>query len=396
MSTIASSLPEPTADERAHSERLRRRIVEAIDAAGGMLPFDRFMEMALYEPGLGYYAAGARKFGEGGDFVTAPETSVMFSQCLARQCAEVLETFERSVCILELGAGTGIMAADILAELEALDCLPDHYYILELSADLRQRQQETLQARVPHLAQSVKWLDSLPPEGFHGVVLANEVLDAMPVKLFSKDGEETLELGVGHEDGELQWVAMVADAELDAVVTRLEQEAGGGWPAGYRSEYNARLPGWMSALSDSLTRAAVFLVDYGYPRREYYHPQRTQGTLTCYFRHHAIEAPLLNVGLQDITAHVDFTAVVEAGTAAGLDFEGYTSQAFFLMANGLEEVYAQRLAQADERERVKLSSEVKLLTLPSEMGERFQVIGFSKGLEAPLAGFSLQDLSYKL
>lgn len=396
MSIIASPLPEPSAEELGHSQKLAQRIMAEIDVREGFLPFDRYMEMALYEPGLGYYAAGAHKFGEGGDFVTAPETSAMFSQCLARQCADVLEQFERSVCILELGAGTGIMAADILAELEALDCLPDHYYILELSAELRDRQRATLREKVPHLLQSVKWLDALPAQGFYGAVIANEVLDAMPVSLFAKDASGVVELGIGHENGGFVWLARPADGAMQKEVERLEQDPGVSWPEGYRSEFNPQLRGWMAALSDSLTQAAVFLIDYGYPRREYYSEQRMSGTLTCYYRHHAVEAPLRNVGLQDITAHVDFTAVAEAGSEAGLEFEGYTSQAFFLMGCGLEQVYAKRLEEADDRQRVQLSQEVKLLTLPAEMGERFQVIGFTKGLELPIRGFSLQNLGYKL
>ncbi len=395
MSVINSTLPVPSDDERSHSRQLRELICRYIDEAEGFLEFDRFMEAALYEPGLGYYAAGARKFGEGGDFITAPETSALFAQCLANQCVEILGTFQRSVCILELGAGTGVMAADILAELERRECLPDHYYILELSADLREHQQRTLQAKVPHLAASVKWLDSLPTEGFYGVVLANEVLDAMPIKLFSKQGEGVDEIGVGHEGGELNWRVRQADAQMSERVLHLEKDAGQPWVDGYRSEFNPHLGAWMKSLEGSLSEAAVFLIDYGYPRREYYHDQRVKGTLTCYYRHHSVEAPLNNVGLQDITAHVDFTAVVEAGTDAGLEFEGYTSQAFFLMANGLDALFEAQ-AGASEKERITLSREVKLLTLPSEMGERFQVMGFSKGLKSPISGFSLQDLSYKL
>lgn len=390
------TLPEPDAVEQDHSDRLLDRIKAAIDSGEGFLPFDQYMQMALYEPGLGYYVAGARKFGEDGDFVTAPEISPLFSRCLASQCAQVLETFERPACVLEIGAGSGVMAADMLSELEALDALPDHYYILELSADLRERQREIITCRVPHLAQSVKWLDALPANGFHGVVVANEVLDAMPVSVFSYEESGIDELGVGYDDGGLVWKARQAPDALAEEVSRLKQDIQADWVDGYRSELNPFLRGWMQSLADSLSQAAVLLVDYGYPRAEYYHSERREGTLVSFYRHRMLDDALRLPGLQDITASVDFTAVAEAGVDAGLELQGYTTQAYFLMANGLEQKCQQELNGADEKKRLLLSQQVKQLTLPSEMGERFQVIGFSKNLDLHLQGFALQSLTHKL
>lgn len=389
------TLPEPDADEQEHSQKLMEKIRAAIRASNAFLPFERYMRMALYEPALGYYVAGARKFGAEGDFITAPEVSPLFSQCLARQCAEVLETFERPACVLELGAGSGIMAADMLAELERLDALPDHYYILELSGELQQRQRETLESRVPHLARSVKWLESLPPSGFHGVVVANEVLDAMPVCLFDKARDGFREWGVAIEGDGLAFQQRPVNDHQQRVIAELEREARSEWPVGYRSEWNPQLKGWLQALADSLTQAAIFLVDYGYPRSEYYHEQRREGTLLCFYRHRANEQPLSYPGLQDITASVDFTAVADAGVQAGLDLAGVTTQAYFLMNSGLESLVAAAM-DSDTKAQLRVSQQVKQLTLPSEMGERFQVIGFTKGLDLPLRGFSRFDLTHKL
>lgn len=390
------TLPEPTAVEQEHSLKLQGRLFEAIDSGDGFLPFDRYMEMALYEPGLGYYVAGARKFGESGDFVTAPEISPLFSQCLAVQCAQVLEPFEWPACILEIGAGSGVMAADMLSELEALDALPDHYYILELSADLKERQQTTLQERVPRLIQLVQWLDALPQDGFHGVIVANEVLDAMPVSVFSYGEDGVQELGVGRDADALTWKARDAGEALTSEVLRLKADAGYEWSDGYRSEVNANILPWLKALADSISQGAVLLVDYGYTRSEYYHSDRSEGSLVSFYRHRMVDDPLRFPGLQDITSSVDFTAVAEAGESVGLELQGYTSQAYFLMANGLEQKYQQALVDSDEKKRLMLSQQIKQLTLPSEMGERFQVIGFSKNVDLQLQGFTLHSLTHKL
>jgi SAM-dependent MidA family methyltransferase len=390
------TLPEPDAQAQAHSKKLQQRIEEEVIAEGGSLPFSRFMQMALYEPGLGYYVAGARKFGAQGDFVTAPELSALFSQCLARQCAEVLEQFERRACILELGAGSGVMAADMLAELEGLQALPDHYYILELSPDLRQRQQTLLKERLPHLFASIRWLDSLEGLELHGVIIANEVLDAMPVQSFAVLEKGIHERGVSFANGAFVWQDAPVEGEgLREQVENLRGSYGTEWPVPYYSEINPQLPAWMQRLSEALAEGAMFLIDYGYPGSEYYHPQRHQGTLLSHYRHRSTEDPFFWPGLQDITASVDFSAVAEAGEAAGLTLAGYTNQANFLMANDLDVLFMER-SNSTLQERLELSQQVKVLTLPAEMGERFQVIGFTKALDLQPRGFSLRDFSHRL
>jgi len=365
-----------------------------IEAAGGVISFARYMELALYAPGLGYYAAGARKFGEGGDFVTAPELSPLFSRCLARQCLQVLDGLGTGA-ILEFGAGSGVMAADILAELERLGALPTAYHILELSAELRARQQQTLAARVPHLLERVVWLDRLP-DAFAGVVLANEVLDAMPVHRFCVEADQDFELYVGWEDGDFVWRrGPVSDGRVAARIVALRGLLGAELPERFESEINLAAEDWMRSVAAVLHSGMVLLIDYGYPRREYYHPQRVGGTLMCHYRQRAHPDPLILAGLQDITAHVDFTAVAEAAVETGLEVAGYTTQAHFLLACGLDTAMAEP-AGDDLVRHMELTAQVKRLTLPSEMGELFKVLALTRGFDAPLLGFSLRDLRDRL
>ncbi len=385
QSASAHELPPPSAEALAHSERLAAQIREVIAAAGGRLGFDRFMELALYAPGLGYYSAGSRKFGEDGDFVTAPELSSLFSRCLARQCHEILSGLKGGD-ILEFGAGSGVMAADILAELEQLQCLPERYFILELSAELRARQQETIGQQVSHLVERVVWLDNLPPVGFRGVVLANEVLDAMPVHRFRIQAGKPRELYVVLEGDGFALSEEEPGEELAAALARLPQLE---FADGYESEINLRAEDWVHSLGDFLEQGVVLLIDYGFPRREYYHPQRSRGTLMCHYRHRAHDNALLLPGLQDITAHVDFTAVAEAALEAGLSVRGYTSQANFLLANGLTELLNE--AQGDVRQQLSQAAQVKRLTMPGEMGELFKVMALTRGWDRPLQGFALRD-----
>lgn len=382
----AYELPTPSAEALAHSERLAALIRKEIATAGGRVGFDRFMELALYAPGLGYYSAGSRKFGEAGDFITAPELSTLFSRCLARQCAEVLAVINDGA-ILEFGAGSGVMAADILAELAALESLPTCYYILELSAELRIRQQETLREKVPDLAARVVWLDGLPEAGFRGVVLANEVLDAMPVHRFRIRNGAPLELYVVQEGEGFTLQEGEPGEELAASLAKLLRQTD--LAEGYESEMNLRAEDWVRSLADFLDQGVALLIDYGFPRSEFYHPQRNRGTLMCHFRHRAHDDALVVVGLQDITAHVDFTAVAEAAAEAGLSVRGYTSQANFLIANGLTGLLSE--AQKDVREHLTLAAQVKRLTMPGEMGELFKVMALSRGWDRPLQGFSLRD-----
>ncbi|MEJ1355375.1 MAG: SAM-dependent methyltransferase [Candidatus Sedimenticola sp. (ex Thyasira tokunagai)] len=390
----ASKLPAPEGEALEHSERLTAVIRREIEAAGGRLPFDRYMELALYAPGLGYYTAGSRKFGEGGDFVTAPEISPLFAQCLARQCVPLLERLG-GADILEFGAGSGALATDLLIALEQLGSLPEHYFILELSPDLRARQQETLASRAPELLPRVEWLDGLPESGFRGVVLANEVLDAMPVQRFRIADGEVSEQMVGWEDDHFvtQWAAS-ASAELTGAIVPLAEHLAFD-PDDYESEINLRAASWLQALGEVISAGAVLLIDYGYPQAEYYHPQRDRGTLMCYYRHQTHPDPLILPGLQDITAHVDFTAMAEAAQKAGFSVAGYTTQTYFLMGCGLDQLVAAS-DPSDVATHMALVQGVKRLTLPAEMGERFKVLGLTRDLDVPLAGFAMRDMRERL
>jgi len=395
--TVATELPALTPDEAAHSERLAACVAAAIARAGGWISFAEFMRMALYEPGLGYYSAGARKFGAAGDFVTAPEVAPVFSRCLAVQCAEVLRELGPGASVLELGAGSGAMACDLLLELERREALPACYAILDVSADLRERQRETLAAAAPHLLDRVRWLDRLPQAPFDGLVVANEVFDALVVERFVMRGQRVMALGVAHDaaGGRVRLDERPAEPRLEGAVRRLEAELGRALPDDYASEINLQLSDWLQSIAAGVRRGVLLFVDYGLPRREYYVAERSRGTLLCHFRHRFHDDALARVGLQDITAWVDFTAVAEAAQAAGLDVAGFTTQAHFLIGCGLEEFVA-HVGDLDLVERVNLSRQAMVLTLPGEMGERFKVIALAKGYDAPLRGFGVRDLRHTL
>ena len=367
-------------------------IREQLAQGGGWLSFERFMELALYAPGLGYYSAGAAKLGAGGDFVTAPEVSDLFSRCVARQCAQVLGITGGD--ILELGAGTARMAGVILEELAAAGRLPERYAILEVSADLTQRQRAHV-AQLPQvLRERVVWLTQLPSSPFTGVMLANEVADALPCRRFIRSGSGVQELGPALDaSGKLADAAAAPDAALVNECLRLFAELEVPPPQGYVSEVCLRADAWIASLADVLGRGALLLLDYGLPRRHYYHPQRHTGTLRCHFRQHVHDDPYINVGLQDITAWVDFTRLAEAGLTAGLEVAGFATQAAFLLASGIEAMAGEATGDA---ERVRLAGEARRLMLPEEMGEAFKALALTRGLDAPLLGFALQDLRYLL
>lgn len=381
------SLPRLDSEQLEQLEKTRSAIADAIRTAGGAIPFDRFMELALYAPGAGYYVNGAHKFGEQGDFVTAPEISPLFSQCLANQCAAVLA--ESGGNILEFGAGAGVMAVDLLEQLERLGPLPGRYQILELSAELRARQRETFAKRAPALLQRVEWLERLPEPPWDGVVVANELLDAMPVSRFRRGDAGWQESYIEMEDGRLNEHWRKASSRLSEPLDTLQARLGP-FPVGYVSEINLRLEPWFRALAGFLHRGAVLLIDYGYTERGYYHPERDRGTLICHFRHRAHDDFLALPGLQDITANVDFSAVAEAGVNAGLTLAGYNSQSRFLIACGLDELLAET-DPGDVEHYLPQVQAAKQLILPSGMGERFQAIGFVCGLAGPLRGFALGD-----
>ena len=297
--------------------------------------------------------------------------------------------------MLEVGGGTGIMAAEMLAELEQLDTLPARYAILELSADLQARQQQTIAERVPHLLERVHWLQALPAAGFRGVVLANELLDALPVQCFCMTEDNLRERFVRFEAGRFQWVTAEADTLTSQLpLSLLEQLAA--LPVGYQSELNLAANAWVEAIAEMLGAGVVLLIDYGFPRHEYYHPQRDRGTLMCHYRHRAHEDPFVYPGLQDITAHVDFTAIAEAAVSAGLNVRGYNTQGFFLLGCGLAELAQSFDSLNEERQQILQAQQIRTLTLPSEMGERFKVIALTRNYENPLRGFAMQDLRHQL
>lgn len=394
-----TTLPLPDADALAHSERLSALIRHEIVAApGAAIPFSRFMELCLYAPGLGYYSAGAQKFGGAGDFVTAPELGPLFPACVAEALAPVLRQIGPDAEFLELGGGTGAFAQAALERLLALDALPDRYAILEPSADLRARQRERLRERLhPLLFELVEWVDGPIQQPWQGVLFANEVIDALPTPRFVlRDGEVFEEHVALDSTGAFVRTDRPADALLAAAVRHVERTLGEPFADGYRSELLPQLPYWVQAVAGGMRRGAMLFVDYGYPRREFYLPSRGDGTLRAFRRHHVIGDVHAHPGLQDITASVEFTALAEAGTGAGFDLAGYGHQAGFLIGNGLEQRLQEAEAQARDATAVqRVREQAKRLTLPAEMGERFQVMGFAREVEFGGA-FLGGDLSWRL
>jgi SAM-dependent MidA family methyltransferase len=383
-----SNLPPLQADEAQHGVLVLQAVRDAIAAHDGWLAFDDYLRLVLYAPGLGYYSAGSAKIGSGGDFVTAPELSGLFGRCVARQCAQVLQHTGGDV--LELGAGTGALAASLLTTLHELALLPGHYYILEVSADLRQRQQQRLAALPAALRRRVQWLDALPAAPIAGVMLANEVADALPFKRFVIAADALLERGVAlSAQGALIDADRAAEAPLRAQLAQIAQSLAQPWPSDYQSELCPMLQPWIATLGAALGRGALLLIDYGLSQREYYHPQRSAGTLRCHFRQHAHQCALLYPGLQDISAWVDFTRVAAAAIDATLDVAGYCTQAAFLLATGIE---ADVAASDTTLQRAQLASEARRLLLPDAMGETFKVMALTRGFDAPLRGFAHQDL----
>ncbi len=385
------ALPLPDAVAAQTSQYLQVLVEQKLKTQ--TLSFAEYMQLALYEPGLGYYMAGAHKFGEGGDFITAPEVSPLFGQCIARQCQQIFAATEPTV--LELGAGSGKLAASII---NAFSNTPDFKYsILEPSAELQQRQQRYLQGVLGDDNFSrVTWCNELP-QAIDGVIIANEVMDALPFEQFTIAKDGPMQVGVALEDGALNYTMMEAPTAMRDKIDQIQQDIGFDLPHGYTSEISMLLPGWISALGACLKRGVLLLSDYGYSRKEYYLQERSTGTLSCFYQHRTHTDVFFYPGLQDITAHVDFTHVVESGAAVGLDLLGYTSQASFLLDNGLLDIAEPQLqACQSEAERLTLSAQIKTLSLPGEMGERFQFMALGKSFSTPLAGFRSQDLSHRL
>jgi SAM-dependent MidA family methyltransferase len=379
---MQARLPEPDADERAHSDHMLQLLHELI-ARNGPLPFSHYMERCLYAPGLGYYSAGRMTFGAAGDFVTAPELGDVFAQCVARAVLPTLAALGADADFLELGGGSGAFATTILQAFAADGHLPRRYLMLEPSADLRERQRARIEAQLPpELAARVQWLERPPEEDWHGVLFANEVIDALPATRFAMRDHEVHEEYVAlGEDGHLRRIDRPADALVGGAVRHLERSLGAEFPEGYRSELLPQLPYWIDAVTGSLRRGLMLFIDYGYVRREYYLPERSDGTLMAHYRHHAHDDPLWLPGMNDLTASVDFTALAEACSHAGGEIAGYWSQAQFLLGAGLPEVFARGQAQAAEMPaQLRLANEVKRLTLPEAMGERFQAMLVAKAL----------------
>jgi SAM-dependent MidA family methyltransferase len=397
------TLAEPGDEAKQRSRQLTGCIKEACERAGGAIRFSEFMNIALYQPGLGYYSGGLQKFGAKGDFITAPEVSALFGQCLANQLNQVFLNFKRAadeaVNVIEFGAGSGILALDILLQLEKLDSLPEKYFILELSAELQHRQQQTIKQKAPHLYAHVHWLQQVPGDLSNAVVIANEVLDAMPVECFRVSdihGTQEIETLVVSVEGD-SLLAEYHHAD-DAVVEKIrsiEQRSEIRFADGYCSEFNPAIEGWLSVVENKIGRAVILLIDYGYNEAEYYHPDRMTGTLMCYYQHKAHGDYLWWPGLQDITTFVNFTDVAYSAVDQDLEVAGYTTQAAFLLANGLSDLHASQVTD-EVKQQVKLSQQIKTLTLPSEMGDRFKVMALTKNYDEPLQGFSMLDLRNRL
>ncbi|MFT5519652.1 MAG: SAM-dependent MidA family methyltransferase [Enterobacterales bacterium] len=393
---VLGNVPLPSMDAIDHSEQLYLQLSEQLEK--NPLPFVEVMEQLLHAPGLGYYSAGAHKIGPAGDFITAPEISPFYGYAIANQCAEVLKATQGS--ILEFGAGLGTLAKDILQQLEKIDCLPEYYLIVEISADLKQRQQQRLEEEIPHLYSKIRWLDELPEKDFKGVILANEVIDAMPVHLFdmTANGLKDVQVVKG-EEGEL---ILETSTELSSDVKdwqEREEIQAIDFAEGYRSEVNLAMESWIEALAKCLKQGLILLIDYGYPRHEYYLAERSEGSLICHYRHHSHDQVLFLPGLQDITAHVDFTAVAESASEAGLSVSGYTNQASFLSGCGILHM-AEQSVEDDLDKQMRIAQQLRTLIMPDEMGEMFKMIALTQDLpfelSTQLIGFSLSDMRHSL
>jgi len=389
--TLADKLPAPDPIAQQHSEQLLTLIKQKIVDAGGKISFAQYMHYCLYSPGLGYYSAGSHKIGEKGDFTTSPEISSLFSRTLVQHIQDVFKQITQRH-ILEFGAGSGKMAVDILTELESKQSLPDAYYIIEASADLRLRQEESIHLNIPHLKERVIWLDTLP-EHFSGVILANEVCDAMPVHCLRFTEDKITERYVEISESKLQWVDdELSQPSLIKAAGDIRSLIG---DSEYHTEVNLASTAWLASLAERLEKGAVFIIDYGHPMATYYHPQRDKGTLMCYFQHQGHDNPFILQGLQDITAHVDFTSLAQTALDNDLDVEGFQSQADFLLAGGIIEL-SPTDKNTDELGHLKHASEIKRLTLPSEMGESFKVLSLSRNLKQILPRCKLGDRRYSL
>jgi len=372
------TLPAPDPVAKAMSDRLSQQIRMEIKQKGP-ISFSRFMTLALYAPELGYYRNPFQKFGKAGDFVTAPEVSHLYSYCLANQCAQVL-THLNGGDILEFGAGSGVMASDILIALQKINLLPKHYYILELSAHLKLLQRETIMQKIPACLDRVVWLERVPTEKINGIILANEVLDAMPVELFTWQNGPKNNLVDFKKNEFILNLSSEIDLKLQSQLEKYDIH----FQNHYTSEINFMLEGWIKSISDMLASGLLLIADYGFARQEYYHPDRNMGTLMCHFNHHAHKNPLIYPGIQDITAHVDFTHIAEAGSQCDFEIVGFTDQGNFLLNCDLL-TFANN--PIDTTAHINQNQKIMQLTSPSEMGELFKMIALIKNINIDLLGF---------
>lgn len=399
-----NTLPDPDETAKERSDLVVQCVEAACKKADGWINFSEFMNIALYQPNLGYYTGGLQKFGEKGDFITAPEVSPLFGQCLAFQLAEIIKNYrfetKQTVSVLEFGAGSGLLAIDILLQLELLGVLPDEYLIVELSAELKQRQQKTIKDKSAELFERVKWLDQLPDNLSNVVVVANEVLDAMPIESFKMTSSNVESLVVGVKDNKIVSKYSSANETVQKTIVELQKRSEFQFPDNYCSEYNPAIQAWLSSIESAAERVVILLIDYGYNEQEYYHADRSEGTLMCYYQHRAHDDFSFWPGLQDITAFVNFTDVAYSAVDSGFDVAGYTTQAAFLLSCGLSDLHESQVSVDDQQQdvqlQVKLSQQIKTLTLPSEMGDRFKVIALTKNYDEPLKGFSMLDLRNRL
>ena len=382
-------LPTPASDALAHSEQVLQHIRADIEASGGWISFDRYFELCQYAPALGYYSAGATKFGRAGDFVTAPELGRVFARCVAHSWLPTLAALS-APDILEVGCGSGAFAADALQFLAEHNALPNRYLLLERSADLRARQKQRLSSLPEAIFRRVHWLDQPPTQAWQGLIFGNEVIDALPCKRFEISANGAYELGVRCDGTTLDYALGAQLPELDARLAQAIAEL----PQGYRSEFQPQLGAWQAGLSQALVRGLVMWIDYGYTRREYYLPERGEGTLVCHYQQHMFDAPFLWPGLVDLSASVEFTAVAEAGSEAGLELAAFMSQGEFLLdplARAPELILGDLYAMT-ETERLAHTRQIRLLTLPGEMGERMQMIAFARDLPESARAPILQHL----
>jgi len=393
-SDINLSLPIPDSEAKFHSQKLSKYIKQIIDEKGGSIGFDEYMNLALYQPNLGYYNSSTQKFGTEGDFVTAPQISTIFSKCLASQCTQILEDFKNPF-ILEIGAGTGIMAKDLLLDLEKHNSLPEKYLILEISEDLKSRQQNLLKQSIPQYIDNIIWLDSLPKKKFNGLIIANEVLDALPVKRFKKESNLFKEAKVTSINNNFHWVDTLVCDELKIFLENIERKLSKTFVEDYCSEINIGLKIWLDSVQSVMNKGVILLVDYGYSMSDYYHPSKFDGNLLCHYRHYAHNDPFFYPGLQDITASVDFTSVAEYAEEIGLNLNGYTNQTYFLFSCGLENLVP-NMDLLDMRLQTEVSQELRTLIMPDEMGERFKFMALTKEYNRDLLGFSKMNQKNQL